>query len=157
MASARNYTLIGGFVAGAIALAVAGIIAFGSGKFFAQELHFVLFFDSSVKGLQVGAPVTFRGVKIGSVKDIVLRLDPGTDAIQMPVYIDVDPRNFLTEGAKYEPYGNYQQLIEKQGMRARLELQSFVTGQLAVGLDFFPDQPARSRPRTASSPRPARG
>ena len=51
-----NKAVIGGFVLGAICLMVAGIVAFGSGKFFTPTKKFVMYFDGSVKGLSVGAP-----------------------------------------------------------------------------------------------------
>jgi paraquat-inducible protein B len=56
-------TLIGIFIIGAVALAVAGVIIFGSGRFFKKANLYVIFFSGSVKGLQVGAPVSFRGTK----------------------------------------------------------------------------------------------
>ena len=74
MSKQANTKLIGGFVVGAIVLAVAGILLFGSGKFFSHQKEFVLFFEDSVKGLNIGAPVDFRGVNIGTVKDIKIVL-----------------------------------------------------------------------------------
>ena len=62
-----NPALIGLFIIGAIVLMVAGVIIVGSGKFFVHTVRAVMYFDGSVQGLQIGAPVTFRGVKIGSV------------------------------------------------------------------------------------------
>ena len=75
MSKQANKTLIGGFVVGAIVLVTAGILIFGSGNFFSERPVFVMFFEGSVSGLNVGAPVTFRGVKIGTVKEISLFFD----------------------------------------------------------------------------------
>ena len=61
-------TLIGAFVIGAVALLVIAVIVFGSGRLFRQTREFVLYFDNSVNGLRVGAPVKFKGVEVGSVK-----------------------------------------------------------------------------------------
>ena len=70
MSKMANKSLIGAFVIGAVALAVIAVTIFGSGKFFQKIQTFVLFFEGSVKGLSVGSPVMFRGVKIGDVKEI---------------------------------------------------------------------------------------
>ena len=67
MSKQPNVTIIGAFVAGAVFLVITGLLVFGSGKFFSQTKKFVLFFEGSVKGLNVGAPVDFRGVRVGSV------------------------------------------------------------------------------------------
>lgn len=143
MSKQASKTLIGAFVVGALALAVIGIIIFGSGKFLHKGQKFVMFFDSSVKGLQVGSPVTFRGVKIGEVTDIVLHFDTKTMSVLIPVYAEIHPEKFKTDvKVSYKPYQYYQTLVDK-GLKARLELQSIVTGQLMIGVDFYPDKPAR--------------
>jgi paraquat-inducible protein B len=149
MSKPVNKTLIGVFVVGAVALAVAAVLVFGSGKFFGPEKKFVMFFDGSVKGLSVGAPVIFRGVKVGEVDDIKLRFNPKDLTAVIPVYIDIDPRK-LTVPEEFEPlvkkaekkYVYIQPLIEK-GLKAQLQLQSFVTGQLMINLDFYPDKPIK--------------
>ena len=144
MSKQANKTMIGVFVVGAIALVVAGIVIFGSGKFFSKKLQYVAFFQGSVKGLDVGAPVTFRGVKIGEVKDIILRFNPENMSVLIPVYIEINPEGFKSEvpEGKRKPYEYYKGLIDK-GLKARLELQSFVTGLLMIGLDFYPDKPVK--------------
>ena len=68
-------TLMGAFVVGALALLVIAIIALGSGRLFRKTYEFVLFFQGSVNGLNVGAPVKYKGVEIGSVTDILLQLE----------------------------------------------------------------------------------
>ena len=67
--------VIGAFVLGAVALIIIAILVFGSGRLFRQTREFVLYFDNSVNGLRIGAPVKFKGVEIGSVKDIRLQLE----------------------------------------------------------------------------------
>jgi ABC-type transporter Mla subunit MlaD len=67
MGSKVNPTVIGAFVVGAVALVVVGVLLFGGGKLFQEKAPFVIFFDSSVQGLNVGAPVVFRGVQITPV------------------------------------------------------------------------------------------
>ncbi len=143
MSKKANKTLIGAFVLGAIALVVAGVIVFGSGKFFKKELKFVMFFQGSVKGLQIGSPVVFRGVKIGEVTDIKLEFDTKDLSILIPVYVEVDPGRMTPVGTDQKLPGNYKYIdaLIGKGLRAQLQLQSFVTGQLQIGVDFYPDKP----------------
>ncbi len=136
-------TVIGGFVISAIALLVVGILIFGSGKFFKKTSKYVLFFEGSVKGLSAGSPVAFRGVTIGSVASVLLHADPETLNVQIPVIIDLEPdRVRLTRGARGSRQKNLPKLIDL-GMRAQLTMESLVTGQLMIDLDFHPEEPAR--------------
>ena len=103
MSKQANKTVIGGFVVGAVALAVVGIIIFGSGRFFSKIRRDVLYFEGSVKGLNIGAPVVFRGVKIGTVTDIRLIYNPKSVSVQIPVFIETDPDKFsiVEKGRRY--------------------------------------------------------
>ena len=140
MSKKANKTVIGVFVVGAVALLVTGILVFGSGEFFKQSDKYVVFFDGSVKGLSEGAPVIFRGVRIGSVKDMSLLYDPKTRDVLIPVIIDVQLSR--VQGAPEKiGYPNYAMFI-KNGLRARLEIQNFITGQLMLSFDYYPDKPA---------------
>jgi len=136
-----NKTVIGGFVVGAIALAVAGIMIFAGGKFLTRYNTYVMFFEGTVKGLSVGAPVIFRGVKIGSVKSIEIRYDPKTLKVQIPVLVDVIHAARGMRGA-IDAEEELERLIGI-GLRAQLGLQSIVTGMLQIELDFYPDEEAR--------------
>ncbi len=141
MSKQASKTVIGAFVVGALSLVVVGILLFGSGKFFEQRVKVVMYFEGSVSGLSVGAPVVFRGVKIGMVSDIELLYNAKDQAFWIPVYAELEPeRAKLIEGKRVQEE-NYKKLVEK-GLRAQLATQSFVTGQLMVSLDFFPDKPA---------------
>ena len=75
MAKQANRMMIGGFVVLAVAILAASLVVFGSGKFFKKTNKYVLFFDESIKGLNVGAPVLFQGVPVGSVTNIVILAD----------------------------------------------------------------------------------
>lgn len=143
MSKPISKTLIGGFVLGALALAVAGLVVLGSGRFFSKMDQAILYFDGSVKGLSIGAPVMFRGVKIGSVTDIGIKFNPASLEFQIPVIVEFTTKRAApnASGAR-TPAETHKLLIEK-GFRARLEMQSFVTGQLMIALEFYPDQPAR--------------
>ena len=149
MSKPVNKTLIGVFVLGAVTLGVVAVLIFGSGKYFAPVKKFVMFFEGSVKGLNVGAPVIFRGVKIGDVTGIQLHVNPKHLTTVIPVYVEIDPRTF-TVPEELKPlakdvekkYAFIQPLIEK-GLKAQLQMQSFVTGQLMINLDFYPDKPIK--------------
>ena len=132
-----NATLVGTFVLGAIAIAIGFAVVFGSGLFFRDVARFVIFFDGSMEGLQVGAPVKFRGVQVGQVVSIRPIYREARKMVDIPVVVEID------RGAVQESPGNDDAmavLIDK-GMRAQLELESLITGQLYVGLDFFPGTP----------------
>jgi paraquat-inducible protein B len=138
--------MIGAFVLGAVALIVIAILVFGSGRLFRQTRNFVLYFDTSVNGLRVGAPVKFKGVEIGSVKDIRIQIGQGTAGDKIPVIIEIDLKKLTRRGAAdaaeaaVDPAA-MQEVIVDRGLRGQLDLESLVTGLLYVALDLFPDTP----------------
>jgi paraquat-inducible protein B len=147
--------MIGLFVVGAIALLVVAIGVLGSGKLFKESTPYVMVFEGSVKGLNVGSPVVFRGVKIGSVSNIRMRFNYATKVMTIVVFSDFDPSQIevinvdeatakkLTSAKNTleARYANMRELIAG-GLRAQLEMQSIVTGQLQIALDIYPDKPA---------------
>jgi paraquat-inducible protein B len=136
--------VIGAFVLGAVALIVIAILVFGSGRLFRQTREFVLYFDNSVNGLRIGAPVKFKGVEIGSVKDIRLQLEKGAEVNKIPVIIEIDLKKLTSRGAQADITMNremFQQAIVERGLRGQLEMESLVTGLLFVALDFLPGTP----------------
>jgi len=141
MSKKANKTLIGAFVVGAVILLIMSLIVFSSGKLFHRKNKYVLFFEGSIKGLAIGAPVTFKGVKIGEVKDIRLVYDPTSRFAFIPVIIETQP-DLIKGTPTKRSRDNFAFLVEN-GLRAQLDMQSLLTGQLVVALDFFPDKPAR--------------
>jgi paraquat-inducible protein B len=136
--------MIGAFVLGAVALIVIAILVFGSGQVFRHTKDFVLYFDNSVNGLRVGAPVKVKGVEIGSVKDIRLQLEKGAQINKIPVIIEIDQEKLSSRGAPVVALADREalrRLIVDRGLRGQLEMESLVTGLLYVSLDFFPDTP----------------
>jgi len=140
-----NPALIGAFVTGAVILLIGALIFFGSGILFSERQTFVLFFNSSLKGLEKGSPVTFRGVPIGQVKKISILIDPETGNFKMPVYISIDPKSmFSYSGAGRVSEVSVRKMTElliNKGLKAQLQIQSLVTGKLQVDLDFYPEAP----------------
>jgi paraquat-inducible protein B len=141
MSKQANRTIVGAFIAGAALLAVGAVLVFGSGRFFAKTFINVMYFHGSIKGLNVGSPVMFRGVKIGSVKRIELRYDGRDLSFIIGVYAEFDPKTMVYVGQS--PGTQHTEELIKKGLRARLEAQSMVTGQLLINLDFYPAKPAR--------------
>ena len=144
MAKQANRMMIGGFVVLAVIIMAASLVIFGSGKFFKKTNKYLLFFDESVKGLSAGAPVLFQGVQIGSVVSIEIQTDFAKLQTQIPVIIEIEPGKW--HGGVEAGITSIEQrkhvaakLIEK-GLRAQLGMQSFITGQLVIELDFFPDK-----------------
>ena len=100
----------------------------------------MIYFQGSVSGLYVGAPVTFRGVPVGQVDGIGIEVDSRTLDARIPVRIRLRPDVVQFDG---EPDNRGHPTLVKRGLRARLAAQSFVTGQKFIDLDFLPDSPAR--------------
>lgn len=143
MARRANTTLLGLFIVGAIILAVSAALLFSSGLL-RDKSRVVMFFTGSVKGLSVGAPVNFRGVKIGTVTDIRLMLDPGTQRVQIPVYVELEPNriSFMSGEEMNTLETDRLRDMINNGLRAQLEMQSLLTGQFAIQLDMRPDKQA---------------
>ena len=139
-----NPAVVGAFVIGAIALIVIGLLVFGGTGWFVQRNQYVAYFPGSVKGLQVGAPVDFRGVTIGEVTDIKVLFNPQDVSARIPVVMELDPSQIEVAGRDVivSEEEDAERLI-KAGFRAQLQSQSLLTGLLFVNLDFYPDAPVR--------------
>jgi paraquat-inducible protein B len=149
MSKPINPTAIGAFTVGALALLVVALFLFGGGQFFnTDKVRFVIYFDTSLNGLDIGAPVKMQGVKIGEVTEIAIQIDPKMAKTYKPVAVEID-RNALTltDGTKIPKAVSQAQRktnrdnLVKAGFRARLETQSLLTGLLYVDIDLHPDKP----------------
>src|SRR6266481_4689388 len=150
MSSKANPVVIGAFVVGAIVLAIAGVLVLGSGKLFKRTTRAVCYFTGDVMGLNVGAPVKFKGVDVGSVAAVQIRLPEETggptvesvkQGLRIPVIIEIDNDKVTQEGAtRTLDTARVKHLVEL-GLRAQLVSQSFLTGLLLVQLDFNPEVP----------------
>ncbi len=143
-----NPKVVGGFIIGGTLLLLLAIASLVSGKFFTSSSTLVSFFPESVRGLQIGSPVTFRGVPFGQVTAIeayMVHKGAGIDiAVTYQVNLDRihDEGGIVKELKAKGPHGAAAFLVEK-GLRAELESTSLVTGQLYVDLDFRPELPPR--------------
>ena len=134
-----NMKMIGVFVSAGI-LALAFMFGyFLKNKFSNDESTVVMYFDESVKGLDVGAPVLFKGVKIGEVSEVRLQADMNTMKFTIPVYAKIyNGKSLIT--TMHDEHDRLEQFI-KDGLRAQLSINSVITGQLAIELDMFPGSP----------------
>ena len=145
MSKKANTTAIGLFVIGAVLLAVAGVVIFGSGQFFVKKYNYVAYFTGSVKGLNVGAPVLWNGVRVGEVTNIAMEFDAKEIAMRIAVVFKLSRGNSkIVNREYYEGITGATQdeiLIDlvNRGLRAQLAPQSVITGLLYVKLDFFPE------------------
>lgn len=137
-----NPKLIGIFVIGGFALAAVALVLFSSQDLFTPKRIFVAYFRQSVNGLNVGAPIRFRGIPVGEVLRIDGVYDPETGNMIPRLTLEFRPETM--ENARVEE-GEYTllPLLLKRGMRASLKSASLLTGQLYVELDFHPDKPER--------------
>jgi phospholipid/cholesterol/gamma-HCH transport system substrate-binding protein len=141
MSKRANPTTIGAFVLGALAIAVIGVVALGGRAWFTRPVTCVMAFDGSVAGLSAGAPVAFRGVPLGTVTHIQLRAGSSLIAVYValePWRIADRPRDTMTKQKVIE---TIESRVQQSGLRAQLQVQSLITGQLYVGLDYYPDTP----------------
>ncbi len=111
---------------------------------FTEKVRFVMFFEDSVRGLTVGAPVEFKGIKVGSVIGVRLEYEERTGAFRIPVVVELEPERILDRGERMKkaPRDAFQSLV-KRGLRARLQTGSLLTGQLFIDLDMQPKTPIR--------------
>jgi paraquat-inducible protein B len=119
-----------------------------------RSVRVIAEFGGSVRGLEIGAPVEFHGIKVGKVVDFYLRYDPTNDSFQVPVTLDIEPERIRLASGTYDQLGKGQLMpvLVARGLRAQLKTASLITGQLLVSFDFFPDAPPAQIIPTATYP-----
>ena len=151
MSKRANPAVIGGFVVGAIALLATGVALFGGKELFVDRDEFVAYFDDGTKGLRVGANVQMNGVRIGYFSEIAVLVDTQSLNTLSRVKLDLLPDTYIqtiegvpvAEGLQVEI--GHDWLINRAGLRAQLDIESFITGQLLIELAFRPDTPPTLR------------
>ncbi|HVK77376.1 MAG TPA: MlaD family protein [Kofleriaceae bacterium] len=136
--------VVGTFLVVGLAILVVALLALGAGRLFRDRAELVVYFRENVSGLDIGAPVKFKGITIGQVKDIRISLsqtaiEPGD--LRIPVIIEIDEDRLAARGAAaldLEEPGVLDRLIEL-GLRATLGTESLLTGKRYVALDFRRD------------------
>ena len=144
MVQKANPKLIGIFILAAFFIFIATFLLVNQDRFFSRSIKYVLYFQGSIKGLNVGSPVVFNGVPIGRVIGISLVTDVQTMEVQIPVYIETNEKNFIvlnTGGRSKEDIQEFTDKMIGKGLRAKLENQSLLTGQMMIGLSYYPGTP----------------
>jgi paraquat-inducible protein B len=130
--------LVGAFVLSGLALLIVALMLFAGTSLFTREVRAVTYFQGSVAGLEVGAPVTFRGVRVGSVTRIGVSINMKDLSARIPVYMEMNPSTVKLAGyGPSDPKSIFRRLL-LAGLETQLGMQSLVTGQLRVDLDFKP-------------------
>lgn len=131
--------IVGLFVLGALVLGMVALLSFGGINFFSQPQRFVVFFDESIHGLDLGSPVKLRGVRVGRVAGINVRYDAGTNRSLAEVVCELN-RNVIidTQGRPIDVSDKAElQTMVDHGLRAQLGVIGLATGLLFVELDFY--------------------
>jgi paraquat-inducible protein B len=155
MSIRANPTAIGIFLIGAVVLAVGGTAVLASTTWFQKRSTFISFFQESVNGLENGAPVKFQGVPVGTVTGLLIQIDERDKTFQVPVQYDVDLTRLTTLLGSYvdlsDPAVLRRQIAD--GLRAQLQSESLVTGQLYVELSYRTEAaPPELEPRETAWP-----
>lgn len=143
MSRKASPAMIGAFVIAGLALLVLGVLVFGGREIFREKQTFVTYFDGSVQGLRVGSDVLFRGARVGYVTNIQVTTDESMLDYRIPVTFEILPGSVkvLTGGTLAGTLSRDDSRLQDMiaaGLRTRLDVESFVTGQLVINLDMFP-------------------
>lgn len=143
MSIRANPTAIGLFMIGALVLAVFGVAMLATTAWFKKQSTFISYFSESVNGLEVGAPVKFQGVPLGSVTDLLIQIDRDDKTFQVPVQYDINLSRLTSEAGDFVDLSDESVLRQQiaDGLRAGLQLESIVTGQLYIELRYRTDPP----------------
>ena len=143
MSRKANPVSVGLFLVLGLVLGLAGVLLFSAGSLFHKRQKYIVYFTTSLKGLDPGAPVKFRGVPIGRVSEVLIRHNQSSDDFAMPVIIEIDTKLAQTRSDAHLQFDQARlgYLIE-HGFRARMDAESLVTGVLYIGLEIVRDPPA---------------
>jgi paraquat-inducible protein B len=126
------------------------LFSFGGINFFSKPERFVIYFDESIHGLDLGSPVKLRGVRVGRVVNINLRYVPASNHSVVAVACELN-RNLIRDEKGMEidvtEPGKLQGLVDR-GLRAQLGVIGLATGLLYVELDFLDPMSYPANPRT---------
>jgi paraquat-inducible protein B len=143
MSKTSNPTLIGTFVVGAAVLLAVSVAIFGGSELLAKRQIYVAYFTENTQGLRAGSNVVLNGVRIGHVSAVALIVDAKTFSAETEVTIEILRDSFIvTDRGEVGSLGldeTYETIIVDAGLRAALQVESFITGQLLVELDFRPE------------------
>ena len=150
MSKQASPTVIGAFVVGAVILIATAFALFGGAQIFAAKNRYVAVFSEPTNGLRVGANVMLNGVRVGYVSDIDLIIDDVSFETDTQVVLELINEDIKTKSgdeldSEFAARFNHERLIQEAGLRASLQMESFVTGQLSVALQLRPETEAVMR------------
>jgi paraquat-inducible protein B len=155
MSIRANPTAIGLFTIGATILAVAGVATLASTSWFVPKSTFISYFNESVHGLEAGAPVKFQGVPVGTVTELLIEINENDKTFRVPVTYEIDLERLTSQAGTFV-HLNDEVVLRRQitdGLRAQLQMESFVTGLLYVELSYRSDaKPAEFEERPTAYP-----
>lgn len=142
MKKKRTIFLVGFFSLAAVLLLVGILYFLGSTSLFSKGDRYILYFNESVNGLNIGSPVKLRGVPVGSVSQILIdtRQDPSSHLI--PVIVEILPARLRGVDGNMLNLSD-PKVMENQighGLRGKLQQLSFITGQIYIELDYAPPE-----------------
>jgi phospholipid/cholesterol/gamma-HCH transport system substrate-binding protein len=145
--------VIGAFVVASFAILIVAAVIVGSGRMFARPIRFICVFPGNLNGLKVGGPVKVRGVQIGTMAAIRLRLEPSegrlrpdVKGLRLPVIVELDKSMLTSRGATGAALGGsgFQDWIQR-GMRAQLEVESLCAALVGLQQTLDPIAPLAVR------------
>jgi paraquat-inducible protein B len=107
---------------------------------YTRKITWLLHFDQSVRGLVLGSPVEFRGIRVGEVKDVRLQIEDD-QRIRIPVLVEIEPERFGGDQPEGPARRAALERLVASGMRAQLKSGNLLTGQLLVALDIHRNAP----------------
>ena len=139
MTESRKPFFIGAFLLSGVVLLAAGLLLLSRDSLLSRPVEYVVYFTGALDGLDVGADVTYRGVKVGNVRQINLSYDRQLNDVVMPVTLRINSESARSRNKESGFDHSIERLIER-GLRAQLQTPSLLTGKAIVALDFFPGQ-----------------
>ena len=131
--------VVGVFVLGAMLLVLIALLSFGGVNFFSKPQRFVVYFDESIHGLDLGSPVKLRGVRVGRVVDLSVRYDAASNKSVVAVVCEFSRNMIIDDKGQAIDVSDRSalQALVDHGLRAQLGVVGLATGLLFVELDFY--------------------
>ncbi len=107
-----------------------------------EGVRFAVRFDGNVQGLAAGAPVTIRGLRVGTVREVAITFDSATGRLDVPVVIDVVPGSLVVDGVRPDTEAGVREVMATlvaRGLRAQLASASLLSGEREIALDIVPN------------------
>ena len=139
MTESRKPFFIGAFLLSGVVLLAAGLLLLSRDSLLSRPVEYVVYFTGALDGLDIGADVTYRGVKVGNVRQINLSYDRNLNDVVMPVTIRINAENVPSQSSQ-ESFDRSIDRLMQRGLRAQLQTPSLLTGKAIVALDFFAGQ-----------------